>query len=63
MATAAPAPRRGETFNERSKGKDVRTSNIIAAKVCRVSYTVVIIFFFFFFFSRGVEQGNWRDPM
>ena len=24
----------GETLQERSKGKDVRTSNIIAAKVC-----------------------------
>lgn len=23
----------GETYNERSKGKDVRTSNIVAAKV------------------------------
>ena len=34
MATAvAPKARRGETFNERSKGKDVRTSNVIAAKV------------------------------
>ena len=24
---------RGETYNERSKGRDVRTSNIVAAKV------------------------------
>ena len=24
----------GETFQDRSKGKDVRTSNIVAAKVC-----------------------------
>jgi len=35
MATAvakSSGGRKGETFNERSKGKDVRTSNIIAAK-------------------------------
>jgi hypothetical protein len=25
----------GETLQERSKGKDVRLSNIVAAKVCR----------------------------
>jgi len=40
MATTAsqPSGRRGETFNERSKGKDVRTSNVIAAKVCSMEY-------------------------
>lgn len=31
VATAA-APIRGETFHERSKGKDIRMSNIVAAK-------------------------------
>lgn len=30
---ATTTAKRGETFNERSKGKDVRTSNVIAAKV------------------------------
>jgi hypothetical protein len=36
MATKAIAKgRSGETFNERSKGRDVRTSNVIAAKVSK----------------------------
>ena len=37
MATAVanhPRPSSGETLQERSKGKDVRISNIVAAKVC-----------------------------
>tara|TARA_B110000305_G_scaffold236645_2_gene298398 strand:- start:37 stop:687 length:651 start_codon:yes stop_codon:yes gene_type:complete len=32
MAEAAPAAVKGETFNERQKGKDIRMSNIVAAK-------------------------------
>ena len=28
----------GETLQERSKGKDVRTSNIVAAKVCSFGF-------------------------
>ncbi len=41
MATAVSKVR-GETFNERSKGKDVRTSNVIAAKVSRVVIMSVV---------------------
>ena len=33
MATMAMRPSSGETLQERSKGKDVRISNIVAAKV------------------------------
>ena len=32
-AVARPRPSNGETLHERSKGKDVRISNIVAAKV------------------------------
>jgi hypothetical protein len=34
----------GETLQERSKGKDVRTSNIIAAKVRTESVCVCLLF-------------------
>ena len=36
MAMVAKAS--GETFQERSKGKDVRTSNVIAAKVSSIEF-------------------------
>lgn len=32
-ANVGPRPSSGETYQERSKGKDVRISNIVAAKV------------------------------
>jgi hypothetical protein len=43
MATMAPP--RGEILQERSKGKDVRTSNIVAAKVSSKDYesNVVVV--------------------
>ena len=44
MATSvASKGRRGETFNERSKGKDVRTSNVIAAKVGLIGFCKFLI--------------------
>jgi len=39
---AGPSGRQGETYQERSKGKDVRTSNIIAAKVGR-NYVLFLV--------------------
>ena len=38
---AMPRPSTGETLQERSKGKDVRTSNIVAAKVSLVIGTTI----------------------
>jgi len=48
MATAVanrPRPSNGETLQERSKGKDVRISNIVAAKVSYCIYIIVGIVF------------------
>jgi hypothetical protein len=37
-----PGNTSGETFQERSKGKDVRTSNIVAAKVRNVMRSYIV---------------------
>jgi hypothetical protein len=40
-------PLTGETFHEKTKGKDVRTSNIIAAKVSnffKIEFQTTVIF-------------------
>lgn len=53
----APRPSNGETLQERSKGKDVRISNIVAAKVRFICMLVIIdiCYFIFVFGSQELE--------
>ena len=55
-------PLTGETFHEKTKGKDVRTSNLIAAKVRFVSFPL-IIFFHSIRFDSKFEIGCHREDI